>query len=100
MNERAPVTSTTDVAHAPLSRLLTVQELADLLQVPPKTVYTWRYKGVGPPAVPIGRYLRFRVEDVAVWLEERTGHVPTQLGPRRGAAVKRPPSSSRVDGPE
>lgn len=99
MNETASVTSTADAAHAPLSRLLTVQEVADLLQVPPKTIYTWRYKGVGPPALPIGRYLRFRAEDVAAWLEERTGHVPTQLSPRRGAAAKRRPSSSRVDGP-
>jgi excisionase family DNA binding protein len=79
--------------------LLTVQELADLLQVPPKTVYTWRYKGVGPPALPIGKYLRFRAEDVAAWLEERAGHAPTQFGPRRHAAAKRRPSSSRVDGP-
>jgi excisionase family DNA binding protein len=55
----------------PLSRLLSVQDLAELLQIPPKTIYTWRYKGVGPPAVPIGRYLRFRAEDVAAWLEER-----------------------------
>jgi len=56
---------------SPLSRLLTVQELADLLQVPPKTIYAWRYKGIGPVAVPIGKYLRFRPEDVAAWLEAR-----------------------------
>lgn len=52
-------------------RLLTVQELADLLQVPLKTIYTWRYKGIGPPAVPVGKYLRFRPKDVAAWLDAR-----------------------------
>jgi excisionase family DNA binding protein len=55
-----------------LSRLLTVRELADLLQVPPKTIYAWRYKGMGPTAVPVGKYLRFRPEDVAAWLDART----------------------------
>jgi predicted DNA-binding transcriptional regulator AlpA len=48
-----------------------VQDLADLLQVPPKTIYAWRYKGVGPTAVPVGKYLRFRPEDIAAWLETR-----------------------------
>lgn len=52
-------------------RLLTVRDRAGLLQVPPKTIYTWRYKGIGPPAIPVGRYLRFRAEDVVAWLEAR-----------------------------
>jgi len=69
--------------HPALSRLLTVEELADLLQVPPKTIYAWRYKGVGPPAVPVGKYLRFRVEDVAAWLDTRSD--PGQSDARRGA---------------
>jgi excisionase family DNA binding protein len=81
---------TADAAHAPLSRLLTVQELADLLQVPTKTIYTWRYKGVGPPAVPMGRYLRFRTEDVVEWLEERADDVTPGRSGRR-SAVARPP---------
>jgi excisionase family DNA binding protein len=74
---RAP-TSSVEATKSPLSRLLTVGDLADLLQVPPKTIYTWRYKGIGPPAVPVGRYLRFRAEDVASWLEDRAE------GPRHG----------------
>jgi excisionase family DNA binding protein len=68
---RASPTEPAETAQASLSRLLTVRELADLLRVPVKTIYTWRYKGIGPPAVPVGRYLRFRVEDVAAWLDAR-----------------------------
>lgn len=70
-----------------LSRLLTVRELAEHLQVPLKTIYTWRYKGIGPPAVRIGRYLRFRAEDVAAWLEERANDAAPRLSgrPTRGA---------------
>jgi excisionase family DNA binding protein len=60
-----------ETAKRSLSRLLTVQELAELFQVPLKTIYTWRYKGTGPPAVLVGKYLRFRAEDVAAWLDAR-----------------------------
>ena len=62
---------TTERAAISLARLLTVQELADLLQIPTKTIYTWRYKGIGPPAVPMGKYLRFRADDIAAWLDTR-----------------------------
>ncbi|MDP9301773.1 MAG: helix-turn-helix domain-containing protein [Actinomycetota bacterium] len=79
---------TADAAHARLSRLLTVPELADLLQVPTKTIYTWRYNGVGPPAVPMGRYLRFRTEDVVAWLEERADDVTPERSGRRGFGTR------------
>ncbi len=81
---------TTERAGPRLSPLLTVGDLAELLQIPAKTIYTWRYKGIGPPAVPMGKYLRFRVEDVAAWLDARAD-VPrrgienrSQLGTRVG----------------
>ncbi len=77
--------SSSHASPAPLPlRLLTVHELAGLLQVPPKTIYTWRYKGIGPPAVPIGRYLRFRAEDVAAWLDDQAeGSGPSAKRVRR-----------------
>ena len=78
-----------------LSRLLTVEELADLLQVPPRTIYAWRYKGVGPPAVPVGKYLRFRVEDVAAWLDNRSD--PVRPDARR-AALRPRPTGDRAGG--
>jgi excisionase family DNA binding protein len=58
-----------------------VRELADLLQVPHKTIYAWRYKGKGPTAVPVGKYLRFRPEDVAAWLEARAEPPRREAGP-------------------
>jgi excisionase family DNA binding protein len=78
--------------------LLTVGELADLLQVPPKTIYTWRYKRVGPPGVSIGRYVRFRAEDVAAWLETHADDVTRGLVARRDAPTKRRPRRNRPDG--
>jgi excisionase family DNA binding protein len=71
-----------DTAERPLSQLLTARYLAELLQVPAKTIYAWRYKGQGPPGVLVGRHLRFRPEDVAAWLEAATWSQPIRRGDR------------------
>jgi excisionase family DNA binding protein len=52
-------------------QLLTAEELADLLQVPVKTLYVWRGKNEGPPACKVGRWLRYRPDDVDAWLNQR-----------------------------
>jgi excisionase family DNA binding protein len=54
-----------------LSRLLRADEVAEFLGVPLKTLYQWRYKGVGPAGVRVGRHLRYRVVDVEAWVEGR-----------------------------
>lgn len=52
-------------------RLMSVQELADFLDVPVKTIYAWRYHGHGPRGFRVGRHVRFRWRDVQVWLSEQ-----------------------------
>ena len=52
-------------------RLLTPQQLADLLQVPIKTLYAWKYQGEGPRALKIGRHLRYDEDVVDTWLRTR-----------------------------
>jgi excisionase family DNA binding protein len=54
------------------SRLLTIRELSDYLNVPTATLYVWRSHGGGPPGIKIGRHVRYRAEDVERWLEART----------------------------
>jgi excisionase family DNA binding protein len=54
-----------------VDRLLTVQDLADYLDVPVATIYGWRYRRQGPPGFRIGRHLRFRWSDVERWIEDR-----------------------------
>ena len=49
------------------SPYLTVDDLAERYQVPVQTVRHWRIRGTGPKAVKIGRYLRYRLEDVIAW---------------------------------
>jgi len=55
----------------PLKRLLTVQDLADYLDVPVATIYAWRYHRQGPPGFRVGRHLRFRWSDVEQWISDR-----------------------------
>jgi predicted DNA-binding transcriptional regulator AlpA len=53
------------------NRLLSVRELADLLQVPVRTLYQWKLRGDGPQPMRVGRYLRYDPADVAHWLDVR-----------------------------
>jgi excisionase family DNA binding protein len=50
--------------------LLSPEEVAAFLSIPVKTLYQWRYKGVGPWGQRIGRHLRYRPADVEAWLTE------------------------------
>lgn len=54
-----------------LDRLLTVEELADYLGVPVATLYQWRHRGKGPPGFRVGRYIRYRRNDVEQWIRDR-----------------------------
>jgi excisionase family DNA binding protein len=49
--------------------LLSVQELADFLQITVKTIYEWHHRGIGPTPFRVGGRLRFDPADVARWLE-------------------------------
>lgn len=52
-----------------MSRLLTAAEVAEILGVPVKTLYAWRYKGQGPRAAKVGKYLRYAEADVRAWFD-------------------------------
>ncbi|MFO7548014.1 MAG: helix-turn-helix domain-containing protein [Acidimicrobiia bacterium] len=52
-------------------RLLSVGELADYLEVPVKTIYTWRHHNTGPQGFKVGKHLRFRWRDVQTWIAQR-----------------------------
>ena len=51
--------------------LLTLAGLSDRWDVSPKVIYGMRYRGEAPPAIRVGRELRFRVADVEAWEEGR-----------------------------
>jgi len=54
---------------SPDDRLWSVQDLSDFLGVPVMTIYHWRRTGYGPRGTRVGRYVRYRPEDVQAWLE-------------------------------
>lgn len=53
--------------------LLTVEELAELLRCPPSWIYsrTRQRSPQGIPTVRVGKYCRFRLQEVLDWLEKR-----------------------------
>jgi len=51
-------------------RLLSVEDLAAYLDVPVKTIYSWRHHKTGPSGIRIGKHLRFRWSDVEQWLTD------------------------------
>lgn len=56
----------------PMERLMTNQELAELVRVPVATVRAWRYKNEGPAGIRVGRHVRYRESEVQRWLESKT----------------------------
>jgi excisionase family DNA binding protein len=50
---------------------LTEAELAELLKVSVKTVRNWRKAGTGPPALRLGRGIRYRRRDVEAWASDQ-----------------------------
>ena len=50
---------------------LTIDELAEELQVPVRTIYAWRVKGTAPRGATFGKHVRFRRSDVEAWVEKQ-----------------------------
>lgn len=48
--------------------LLTPDDLASVLGIPKRTLYHWRYEDEGPPAIRVGRHLRYRRSEFEAWL--------------------------------
>ena len=70
-------------------RLLRAREVAELLDVSPATVLDWWQDGRIPGFRVAGRAVRFRETEIMAWLESG----------RRGPAVERPASLSRLTVP-
>lgn len=64
-----------------LDPLLSVDELAEYLGVPIRTIYDWRQTGHGPRGIRIGRHLKYAVSDVTAWIDSQR-----EASPRRAAA--------------
>jgi predicted DNA-binding transcriptional regulator AlpA len=55
---------------AEFERLWTVEDVAAFLQVPVATLYDWRRTKRGPLARRVGKYLRYKPQDVRDWFNQ------------------------------
>lgn len=56
-----------------MPRLLTATEVAETLGVAVNTIYDWRTRtpAYGPPAIKVGKYLRWKPEAVQAWIDSQ-----------------------------
>ena len=70
----------TNAIQSGLEPLLTIEALAEYLDVPVPTIRDWRTDGKGPCGIRVGGRVRFAVSDVHRWLDEQRetepGHAP------------------------
>lgn len=52
-------------------KLMSIEDLAHHLDIPKNTLYQWRTKGYGPTGIRMGKYVRYRPEDVDAWVEQQ-----------------------------
>lgn len=52
-------------------KLLTQEELAEILQVPVPTIRRWHFNETGPKRLKLGKHVRYRWSDVQMWMIER-----------------------------
>jgi excisionase family DNA binding protein len=45
-------------------QLVTIDDLAELLQVSRETIYSWSKRGIGPPYHKAGKHIRYKASDV------------------------------------
>ncbi len=57
-------------------QLLGPTEVSDYLGVPVATLYQWRSHRTGPPAIRVGRHLRYRRSALERWLDQQSADTP------------------------
>jgi hypothetical protein len=61
--------------HTDMERLLTPAEVSEYLGIPMGTLANWRYLGLGPSFVRLGRHVRYRHLDLSTWVERHVAEV-------------------------
>lgn len=54
-----------------MDRIITLDEVADLLRTPAATLRYWRHCGTGPKSFKVGRRVMYRHVDVTEWLQRQ-----------------------------
>lgn len=56
-------------------KLMTIQDVAEYLQIKERTIYSWVQNGK-IPGFKLGNTWRFKREDIDLWIEERKRDTP------------------------
>lgn len=56
-----------------MTKLLSINDVSDYLDIPVGTLYQWRTRGYGPAGRRIGKHVRYRPEDVEAWIDAQGG---------------------------
>jgi predicted DNA-binding transcriptional regulator AlpA len=70
-----------------VDRLLTMEELAELLRRPVATIRYWRYLGTGPRGANVAGRVMYRESDVERWIAEQFDNDETVADRRAAAGV-------------
>ena len=62
--------------------LLTEAQVADYLSLSMRTLQAWRVRGSGPKFCRLGRAVRYRLADLAAWLDTNAAHSTTEADAR------------------
>lgn len=61
-----------------MQKLLTPPEVAEVLDVPERTLADWRHRGTGPPWLRVGRHARYPEAGLAGWIEQGVAQAVTR----------------------
>jgi len=59
-----------------ITEWLSLEEIADELGVPLRTLYAQRSRGIGPRGYKVGKHVRVRRSDFESWLEQHADPAP------------------------
>jgi hypothetical protein len=74
------------------ANLLTEREVSDHLHVSLASLRRWRLEQRGPRFIKVGSLVRYRLEDLELWLSEQ----PTRGAPIRASVQSEPPDPGRA----
>jgi predicted DNA-binding transcriptional regulator AlpA len=82
---------------ASLERMLTAEEVAEILRISPKTLSNWRSKHKGPPSLRYGGIVLYSESRLTAWIDQNTEETDGQDTPRKMALSLRG-RRARMDG--
>lgn len=56
-----------------MSKLWTINDLSEFLDIPVQTIYQWRTKNYGPAGRKVGKHIRYDPEVVMAWFNAQPG---------------------------